>query len=104
MTPGYYRKNAISVDGNLSEDLNDFNLSAGSTYAVSGGQSKYKTLGVFGRVNYDYDGKYLFEASGTRRRIVSFLEPQPLGILPFGFRRVAHQSGEFLGPSAAVVE
>lgn len=64
MTPVITEECGIQVDGNLSEDLNDFNLSAGSTYSVSGGQSKYKTLGVFGRVNYDYDGKYLFEASG----------------------------------------
>ena len=80
----YYRKNAISVDGNLSEDLNDFNLSAGSTYAVSGGQSKYKTLGVFGRINYDYDGKYLFEASGRADGSSRFWSHNRWGYFPSG--------------------
>lgn len=80
----YYRKNAVSVDGNLSEDLNDFNLSAGSTYSVSGGQSKYKTLGVFGRVNYDYDGKYLFEASGRADGSSRFWSRNRWGYFPSG--------------------
>lgn len=81
---GYSRRNAVSVDGNLSEDLNDFNLSAGSTYTVSGGQSKYKTLGVFARLNYDYDGKYLAEVSGRADGSSRFWSRNRWGYFPSG--------------------
>ena len=60
----YYRKNSITANGLLSEELNDFNLADASTYEVTGGQSRYKTLGYFGRLNYDYQGRYLVELSG----------------------------------------
>lgn len=66
-----YHKNDVSVDGLLSEELSDFNIAKGETKTITGGQSEYKTLGVFGRFNYDYKGKYLLEASiradGTSR-------------------------------------
>jgi TonB-linked SusC/RagA family outer membrane protein len=57
---GYYQ---------MTEDLNDLNLTGTGADGnkrtdVSGGQSEYALEGVFGRANYDYDGKYLFEASG----------------------------------------
>ena len=53
----------------LSEELSDLDLVGtnkdGSTVmTVSGGQSEYAMLGFFGRINYDYKGKYLFETSG----------------------------------------
>ncbi len=60
----YYRKNSITANGLLSEELNDFNLADATTYEVTGGQSRYKTLGYFGRFNYDYQGRYLVELSG----------------------------------------
>lgn len=60
----YYHQNKISANGLLSEDLNDFNLADPTLYAVSGGKSRYKTLGFFGRLNYDYAGRYLIEVSG----------------------------------------
>ena len=60
----YYRKNSITANGLLSDELNDFNLADATTYEVTGGQSRYKTLGYFGRLNYDYKGRYLVELSG----------------------------------------
>ena len=53
----------------LSENLSDLNLTGQGAdgekrMEVSGGQNEYAIAGVFGRVNYDYDGKYLFEVSG----------------------------------------
>ncbi len=49
-----------------SSTLDDLNLA--TTYAsdsnYGGGQNEYVLSGIFGRINYDYKGKYLFEASG----------------------------------------
>lgn len=80
----YYRKNEVGVEGNLSEDLNDFNLSTGDSYAVSGGQSRYKTLGIFARLNYDYDGKYLVEISGRADGSSRFWKKNRWGYFPSG--------------------
>ena len=42
-----------------------------ATYSVANSSSEYATLGFFGRLNYDYKGRYIFEASarfdGTSR-------------------------------------
>ena len=80
----YYRKNEVGVEGNLSEELNDFNLSTGNSYSVSGGQSRYKTLGIFGRLNYDYAGKYLFELSGRADGSSRFWSKNRWGYFPSG--------------------
>ena len=59
-----------------SDTLNDLNLvgldAEGNTRTeVSGGQNEYITAGYFARLNYDYMGRYLFEANarydGTSR-------------------------------------
>jgi TonB-linked SusC/RagA family outer membrane protein len=63
-------KNVGAWGQNLaSVDLDDLNLvspnDAGETITgVSGGQNDYALLGYFGRVNYDYKGRYLAEVSG----------------------------------------
>ena len=45
-----------------SDNLNDFNLGEkGKDVTVQGGQSKWALLGYFGRIGYDYAGKYLAE-------------------------------------------
>ncbi|MGM9736877.1 MAG: SusC/RagA family TonB-linked outer membrane protein, partial [Candidatus Cryptobacteroides sp.] len=80
----YYRKHSMTVDGSLSEDLSDFNLVSASMYSVSGGQSKYQTLGVFGRINYDYKGKYLFELSGRADGSSRFWKQNRWGFFPSG--------------------
>lgn len=80
----YYRKNEVGVEGNLSEELNDFNLSTGDSYSVSGGQSRYKTLGIFARVNYDYAGRYLFEVSGRADGSSRFWKKNRWGYFPSG--------------------
>lgn len=66
----YHYKNITASGQNLTDDdLNDLSLVApdetGATiYSVAGGQSEYALMGFFGRVNYDYKGRYLLEASG----------------------------------------
>ena len=60
-------KNVSVAGGNLSSStLDDLNLAttAASDNNYGGGQNEYILSGIFGRVNYDYKGRYLFEASG----------------------------------------
>ena len=66
----YYYKNVTATGQNLSDEyLNDLSLvvpdeSGATITTVSGGQSEYALMGFFGRLNYDYKGRYLIEASG----------------------------------------
>ena len=65
-----YLKDVKAIGYNLlSDTLNDLNLvgqgeDGEKRMEVSGGQNEYAIAGFFGRVNYDYAGKYLFEISG----------------------------------------
>lgn len=64
-----YKNVKATADNLLDEDLNDFALvvpnEEGATItALEGGQSEYALLGFFGRLNYDYKGRYLFELAG----------------------------------------
>ncbi len=62
-------KDVKSVGYNLmSDNLSDLNLVGQGTdgnkrMEVSGGYNDYALEGAFGRLNYDYKGRYLFEAS-----------------------------------------
>ncbi|OJV86633.1 MAG: SusC/RagA family protein [Bacteroidia bacterium 44-10] len=58
--------------GLITDDLPILDLTTNTTdYYLSGNYNKWRTAGFFGRVNYDYDGKYLLEANtrydGTSR-------------------------------------
>ncbi len=72
-----YLKDILATGYNLlSDSLNDLNLvgpnaDGDKQMEVGGGQNEYALMGFFGRLNYNYKGKYLFEASarydGTSR-------------------------------------
>ena len=83
----------------LSETLNDLNLvgpdetgnvitevSGGqNTYAimeVSGGQNTYAIMGFFGRINYDFKERYLFEVSGRYDGTSRFKKGHQWGFFP----------------------
>ena len=51
---------------------------------VTGGQSAYALLGFFGRINYDYKGKYLMELSGRYDGTSRFPRGARFGIFPSG--------------------
>ena len=84
----YYHKKLTVVGYDLlSQELNDMNLVSGNEEGVkriesSGGQSAYALLGFFGRVNYDYKGKYLAEISGRYDGTSRFPKGQRFGIFP----------------------
>ncbi|MBR6002567.1 MAG: TonB-dependent receptor [Bacteroidales bacterium] len=61
-----YYGSSITVQqkGSLSEALSYINMANGEIEEASQSNSSYRTLGFFGRVNYDWKGRYLIELSG----------------------------------------
>ena len=84
----YYHKKLTAIGYYLlSEELNDMNLVSGDDEGVkrtetSGGQSEYALMGFFGRLNYDYKGKYLLEISGRYDGTSRFPKGQRYGLFP----------------------
>lgn len=82
----------VKVDGYylLSEELNDLNLvgadpssdAGDKRIEASGGQNRYTLLGYFGRFNYDYAGKYLFEFNARYDGTSRFAENHRWGFFP----------------------
>ncbi len=71
----------------LSDTLNDLNLvgqgeDGEKRMEVSGGQNEYAIAGFFGRINYDYAGKYLFEVSGRYDGTSRFAAGSRWGFFP----------------------
>ena len=59
-----YRSTSLDVkQTDLSSDNIDSFTVATGPITLSQSISAYRTLGFFGRVNYDYEGRYIFEAS-----------------------------------------
>lgn len=52
--------------------------------SVGGGQNEYALAGFFGRVNYDYKGRYLFEVSGRYDGSSRFAAGSRWGFFPSG--------------------
>ena len=83
-----YRKDVWAKGYYLTtEDLNDLDLvglnpDGVAQYEASGGQSEYALLGFFGRINYDYKGKYLAEISGRYDGTSKFAKGSRWGIFP----------------------
>lgn len=59
-----YRNLSANRNDMLVEDLPVLNLtSSEDSYGMGGVYQKWRTTGFFGRINYNYDGKYLFEGN-----------------------------------------
>jgi TonB-linked SusC/RagA family outer membrane protein len=56
--------NSYQRDGLIDPSLANFNLLNGTNYTVTGGGNEWTIAGFFGRLNYNYDEKYLFEVNG----------------------------------------
>ena len=75
---GYYL-----VSNNLSDlDLVGLNPDGVVQLSASGGQSEYAIMGYFGRVNYDYKGRYLIEFSGRYDGTSRFAPGHRWGFFP----------------------
>jgi TonB-linked SusC/RagA family outer membrane protein len=57
-----YRSFSVQSTGILS-GIPTIDTTTQDNKYISGGSASWATAGFFGRVNYDYDGKYLFEAN-----------------------------------------
>lgn len=80
---------SVGATGNYlaSEELNDLDLVGAAddgtvVMTVSGGQNEYALLGFFGRLNYDYKGRYLVEASGRYDGSSRFARGHRWGFFP----------------------
>ena len=81
----YHRKTVSAVGYDLiSTELSDLNLISTTNRVpeVSGGQTEWKNLGFFGRINYDYKGRYLFEVSARYDGSSRFAEGHRWGFFP----------------------
>lgn len=85
-----YLKNVSAAGQNLTStslddlDLVEQNAEGEVLTEVGGGQSEYALAGFFGRVNYDYKGRYLFEASGRYDGTSRFAAGSRWGFFPSG--------------------
>ena len=81
-------KNISAYGENLvSTDLDDLDLvgqnAEGATITgVGRGQNEYALLGIFGRINYDYKSRYLFEVSGRYDGTSRFASGSRWGFFP----------------------
>ena len=106
----YQYKNVTAKGQNLSdENLNDFNLvspdeSGAIITTLAGGQSEYALAGFFGRLNYDYKGRYLIEASGRYDGSSRFAKGHRWGLFPSvsGGWRISEE--DFFKPLRNVVD
>ncbi len=66
-------------------ELNDIGLAPTMDGAkITGGQNEYSIMGIFGRINYDYMGKYLIELSGRYDGTSRFAKGHRWGFFPSG--------------------
>jgi len=79
-----YHSSSITIQqkGSLSETLSYINMANGEIEKASQGNSAYRTLGFFGRANYDWKGRYLVEVSGRYDGSSRFPKSHRWGFFP----------------------
>jgi TonB-linked SusC/RagA family outer membrane protein len=78
----FFKDLKMERQGLLTDLLDDFDLAKGDVMSITGGKNRYALMGVFYRVNYDFDGKYLFEASGRYDGSSRFHRDNRFGFFP----------------------
>lgn len=105
----YTYRNITAIGQNISDEyLNDLSLvipdASGATItSLDGGQSEYALMGFFGRVNYDYKGRYLFEASGRYDGSSRFAAGSRWGFFPSASVGWRISEEPFFAPAKSVV-
>lgn len=87
-------------NGLLDEQMGEIGLATGDQY-VGGSRNHWATLGFFGRVNYDYDNKYLLQVNGRYDGSSRFPANQRWGFFPsvsVGYRITEEPFMEFTEP------
>lgn len=72
----------VSRDGLLVSSMPDFNLMDGLNYTINGGGTEWAYLGVFYRMNYAYNDRYLVELNGRYDGSSKFPTNQRYGFFP----------------------
>lgn len=72
----------LSRDGLLVANMPDFNLMDGLNYTITGGGTEWAYLGLFYRMNYAYDDRYLIELNGRYDGSSKFPTNQRYGFFP----------------------
>ena len=83
-----------------SSDENGFPV---ASYSLSSGNSEYATLGFFGRVNYDYKGRYILEASARYDGTSRFGERHRWGFFPSGSVAWKFSEERFFAPLKSII-
>lgn len=87
----------------LSETLNDLNFVTGENI-VGGGASEWALRGAFYRLNYVFNDKYLFEASGRYDGTSRFAKSDRFGLFPSFSAGWRISEENFFSPLKKVVE
>jgi TonB-linked SusC/RagA family outer membrane protein len=77
-----YQQLSVSRDGLLIPDLNDFNLTVGDNKNIGGGGYEWANNGLFARMNYSFEDKYLLELNGRYDGSSKFPESKMFGFFP----------------------
>jgi len=67
-----------------TQDLSAFDLASGEVTESTGSINEWSTLGFFGRINYDYKGRYLMEFSARGDGSSRFAKANRWGFFPSG--------------------
>ncbi|MEG1686208.1 MAG: TonB-dependent receptor, partial [Bacteroides sp.] len=79
----YYKRVYGTMLNVQSDNLNDFNLgSATQDVSLEGGQTEWALLGYFGRLGYDWKGRYLAEVNLRWDASSRFPKGQRSGVFP----------------------
>ncbi len=79
----YYKDLTTKNTGLLSEDLSDFNLAKGTdNFEIKGGKNEYAIMGLFYRLMYNYDNRYLLEVNGRYDGTSRFPRGRRFGFFP----------------------
>ena len=90
---------------NMSDlDLVGTNADGETVMKVTGGQSEYALMGYFGRINYDYAGRYLFEISGRYDGSSRLAKGHRWGFFPSGSLGWRISEEPFFAPAKKVVD
>lgn len=88
-------------DGLLVSTMPDFNLMDGLNYTVTGGGSEWAYLGLFYRMNYAYDDRYLLELNGRYDGSSKFPTNQRYGFFPSVSAGWRVNNEKFMAPTSS---
>jgi len=102
---GYYLMSDSLSDLDLvgPAPVSESNPNGDPRYEAGGGQNEYAIMGAFGRINYDYKGKYLIELSGRYDGTSRFAAGSRWGFFPSGSVGWRISEEEFFKPAKNVM-